>query len=155
LTAHYGFWPEPAPGKRKSTWHVDSRLLFGMLYKIKVGRKLEDLYSRIRCGTRKRWRERTMALGFSGQVQTAFVERANLTLRELIAPLARRTWSIARSHESLLAWIQWGLCNYHFIRPHHSLCLSRAYARTPAMAARLTDHIWSTQEVLRYKIRFA
>ena len=54
-----------------------------MLYKIKVRRKLKDLYSRIRCGTRKLWRERTVALGFSGQVQTAFIERANLTLREL------------------------------------------------------------------------
>ena len=155
LTAHFGFWREPAPGKRKPTWHIDPHLLFGMLYKIKVGRKLKDLYSRIRCGTRKRWRERTMALGFSGQVQTAFVERANLTLRELIAPLARRTWSIARSQESLLATLHWGLCCYHFIRPHHSLRRSPAHARTPAMAAQLTDHIWSVEEVMRYKIRFA
>jgi IS1 family transposase len=155
LTAHFGFWRDPAPGKRNPTWIVDPRLLFGMLYKIKVGRKLKDLYSRIRCGTRKLWRERTTALGFSGQVQTAFVERANLTLRELIAPLARRTWSIAQSQESLLATLHWGLCCYHFIRPHHSLRLSRAHPRTPAMAARLTDHIWSVEEVLRYKIRFA
>jgi transposase-like protein/IS1 family transposase len=155
LTSHYGFWRLPAPGKRKPTWIVEPRLLFGMLYKVKVGRKLKDLYSRIRCGTRKLWRQRTTALGFSGQVQTAFVERANLTRRELIAPLARRTWSIARSHGSLLASIHWGLCFYHFIRPHSSLRLSPAYARTPAMAARLTDHIWSTQEVFRYRIRFA
>jgi transposase-like protein/IS1 family transposase len=155
LTAHYGFWRDPDPGKRKPTWIVDPRLLFGMLYKVKVRRKLKDLYSRVRCGSRKRWRERTMALGFSGQVQTAFVERANLTLRELIAPLARRTWSIARSQESLLAALHWGLCCYHFIRPHHSLRRSPAHACTPAMAARLTDHVWSTEEVLRYKIRFA
>jgi len=155
LTAHYGIWREPGPGKRKPSWQVDSQLLFGMLYKIKVGRKLKDLYSRIRCGTRKQWQTRTMALGFSGQVQTAFVERANLTLRELIAPLARRTWSIARSQDSLLDAIQWGLCSYHFIRPHAGLRVSTARPRTPAMAARLTDHIWTTQEVLRYKIRYA
>jgi IS1 family transposase/transposase-like protein len=155
LTAHYGFWCDPAPGKRKRTWRVDPRLLFGMLYKVKVGRKLKELYSRIRCGTRKHWRQRTTAPGFSGQVQTAFVDRANLTLRELIAPLAHRTWSISRSHESLLASIYWGLCSYHFIRPHHSLRLSPACGRTPAMAARLTDHVWSSEEVLRYRIRFA
>jgi len=41
LTAHYGVWCEPAPGKRKLVWQVDPRLLFGMLYKIKVGRKLK------------------------------------------------------------------------------------------------------------------
>ena len=155
LTAHYGFWRDPVPGKRKPTWIVDPRLLFGMLYKIKVRRKLKDLYSRIRCGTRKLWRARTMALGFSGHVQTAFVERANLTLRELVAPLSRRTWSLARSQASLLLALHWGLCYYHFIRPHHSLRLSLVHARTPAMAARLTDHVWSVEQVLRYKIRFA
>ena len=155
LTAHFGFWCAPGPRKRKPTWHVDTRLVFGMLYKIKAGRKLKELYTRIRCGTRKQWQERATALGFSAKVQTAFVERANLTMRELIAPLARRTWSIARSHTTLDATIHWGLCTYHFIRPHHSLRLSRARERTPAMAARLTEHIWTTQEVLRYKIRYA
>jgi len=96
---------------------------------------------------------RTKALGFSGQVQTAFAERANLTLRELIAPLARRAWSIARSQDSLLGAIHWGVCSYHFIRPHASLQASSAYPRTPAMAADLTDHIWTPQDVLHYKIR--
>jgi hypothetical protein len=117
LTAHYGAWHAPEPGKRKPTWRVDPRLVFGILYKIKAGRRLKDLYSRIRCGTRKQWQARTLALGFTGKVQTAFVERANLTLRELIAPLARRTGSLARSHESLQAAIQWGACCYHFTRP--------------------------------------
>lgn len=86
LTAHFGSWQLPAPPKRKTIWHVDPRLLFGMLYKIKSGRKLKMLYSHIRYGTRKHWQARTTALGFSGKVQTAFVERANLSLRELIAP---------------------------------------------------------------------
>ena len=51
--------------------------------------------------------------------------------------------------------IQWGLCYYHFIRPHQSLRLSRARQQTPVMAAGLTDHIWNTEEVLRTKIRYA
>jgi hypothetical protein len=126
LTAHFGTWQAPESRKRKRTWLVDPRLLFGMLYKVKVGRKLN---SRIRCGTRKQWQDRLTSLGFSGKVQTAYVERANLTLRELIAPLARRTWSITRSHTSLMLAIQWGLCYYHFIRPHTSLRLSRARLR--------------------------
>ena len=155
LTAHFGSWHAPEGQQRKRRWHVDPRLLFGMLYKVKVGRKLQDLYTRIRCGTRAEWQRRVTALGFSGKIQTAYVERANLTLRELVAPLARRTWSITRSHESLMLAIQWGLCYYHFIRPHQSLQLSRARQRTPTMAARLTDHIWSTEEVLRTKIRYA
>ena len=109
--------------------------MFGMLYKVKVGRKLKELYTRVRCGTRKQWQERVTALGFTGKVQTAYVERANLTLRELVAPLARRTWSITRSHASLMLAVQWRLCTYHFIRPHESLRLSRARWRTPAKVA--------------------
>ncbi len=143
LTAHFGTWHAPVGRHRKRTWHVDPRLLFGMLYKIKVGRKLKKLYTQIRCGTRKQWQARLTMLGFTGKVQTVYVERANLTVRELIAPLARRTWSITRSHASLMLAIQWGLCNYHFIRPHTSLRLSRARQRTPAMAApdrSLLDH---------------
>jgi transposase InsO family protein len=54
-------------------------------------------------------------------VQTAFVERANLTLRELIAPLSRRTWSIAYDRHHLRLHSQWGLAYYHFCRPHQSL----------------------------------
>lgn len=64
-------------------------------------------------------------LGFSGKVQTAYVERANLTLREPVAALARRTWSITPLHESLMLAIQWSLCYYHFMRPHESLRRSR------------------------------
>ena len=70
-------------GKRARRWLVDTRLLFGMLYKIKLGRKLKELYSHIPCGTHKAWQERALALGFSAKVQTAFVERVNLTLREM------------------------------------------------------------------------
>jgi IS1 family transposase len=155
LTAHYGEWQAPAPGQRQRTWHVDPRLVFGMLYKVKAGRRLKNLYSRIRCGSRKQWQAHTQALGFSGKVQTAFVERANLTLRELIAPLARRMWSLARSRESLRVAIQWGVCCYHFTRPHHSLRVSRAHDHnTPAMAAQVTDHRWTTEEILRHHVRY-
>jgi hypothetical protein len=125
------------------------------VYKIKVGRRLRDLYTRVRCGTRRQWQRATRALGFTGKVETAYVERANLTLRELIAPLARRTWSIARSAETLWEAIHWGICIYHFERPHHQLRVSRGDRLTPAMEARLADHIWGTEEVLRYRIRWA
>lgn len=153
LTAHFGHWIAPVGRQRKSRWLVDERLLFGMLYKIKAGRKLKDMYTRIRCGTRNAWQQRLTALGFTGKVQTAIVERANLTMRETIAPLARRTWSIARSQESLKLMIHWTMCCYHFVRPHMSLS-TRRRPRTPAMAAGLTDRVWRAEEVLRFKIHF-
>jgi IS1 family transposase len=152
LTANYGAWQAPLPGKRARRWQVDGRLLFGMLYKIKVRRKLKELYTRVRYGTRKGWQERLTALGFSGKIETSYVERANLTMREMIAPMARRTGSLARSLETLTVSLEWGRCFYYFCRPHMGLAIARRRWRTPAMAAGLTREVWSTERVMRYRL---
>src|SRR2546430_12397305 len=45
-------------------------------------------------------------------------------------------------------------CSYNFCFPHHELSkhLHVGSACTPAMAAGLTDHVWSICELLRYQI---
>ena len=92
-------------------------------------------------------------LGFTGRIQTAYVERANLTLRELVAPLSRWTWSLAHDRYHLGLHLQWGLTYYHFARPHRSLEVrvrgpSRRRYRTPMMAARLTSRRWTVADLL-------
>ena len=77
-------------------------------------------------GTRDAFRTAMHRLGLTGTIQTAFVERLNLTLRESIATLSRRTWSIAHSLETLRWSIEWGRAYYHFVRPHHSLTVVMA-----------------------------
>jgi IS1 family transposase len=75
-------------------------------------------------------------------IQTAFMERWYGTLRGLVAPLRRRTrclsWS--RSRHRGKVWLLVSL--YNFVLPHKSLRQGRT-PRTPAMAIRLTDHVWS------------
>lgn len=114
-------------------------------------------YSFVRLGTRAAIWAGLQALAFTGKVQTAFVERANLTLRELIAPLSRHTWSLAYDKQHLWLHLQWGLAYYHFCRPHHSLTIpirgpSKHRYRTPAMAARLVRHRWSVRELLQLPV---
>ena len=46
-------------------------------------------------------------LGFSGQLNTDFIERANLTVRHGVAALARRTWATAQQSPHLLAHLEW------------------------------------------------
>jgi hypothetical protein len=97
------------------------------------------------------------ALSFSGIVHTAFVERANLTLRELIAPLSRRTWSIAYDKQHLELHIQWGLAYYQFCRLHQSLTVairgpSKRRYRTPVMAASLVRRRWSVRDLLQLPV---
>jgi hypothetical protein len=55
-------------------------------------------------------------MGLSGSIQTAFVERLNLTLRQMIAPLVRRTSSLGHSEASLALYLEWARTYYHFVR---------------------------------------
>jgi hypothetical protein len=61
------------------------------------------------CGTRDRFRTGLQALGFSGRVNTAYMERVNLFLRETVAPLSRRTGSLAQTPASLTAYLDGAL----------------------------------------------
>ncbi len=46
-------------------------------------------------------------MGFSGRLNTAFIERVNLTVRHGVAALARRTWATAKPAPQLLAHLEW------------------------------------------------
>jgi hypothetical protein len=75
ITAHYGYWVPPLPGKRAWQWIVDERVLFAQLQKVKSGYRLKYLRTFIRLGTHLAYRETLQALGFTGTVETAYVER--------------------------------------------------------------------------------
>lgn len=107
LTAHFGHWL-PSVGRRHPVWQVDPRLLYGQLHKVKAAYKLKSLFTLAVCGTRDQLRNALTALGLTGRIMTAYVERVNLTLREHIPPLARRTWSLARTEQSLRIHLEWG-----------------------------------------------
>jgi transposase InsO family protein len=105
-------------------------------------------------------------LGFSGRLNTAFIERVNLTIRHGIAALARRTWATSQQAPQLLAYLEWWRAYYHFVRPHHSLRVALAQPRdrggkrlaqryrqrTPAMAIGKTNRRWTAREVLSYPL---
>ena len=116
----------------------------------------------MRCGTLVDLRVELTALGLSGRLNTAFVERVNLTIRQGVAALARRTWAAAQAAPALLAHVEWWCGYYHFVRPHTSLRMplaepierggrrqpQRYRQRTPAMAGGLTSRRWSVRDLL-------
>jgi len=59
------------------------------------------------CGSLQALATRLKAAGLSGRLNTAFVERLNLTLRQGIALLTRRTWSVAQQAGELALQVQW------------------------------------------------
>jgi hypothetical protein len=95
-----------------------------------------------------------------GVINTAFIERLNATFRQRLACLVRRGRALARQVETLHAGMYLIGCVYNFCTPHHSLRLKlwiterriHWVRRTPAMAAGLTDHCWSVEELLMFKL---
>jgi hypothetical protein len=105
----------------------------------------------------------------SQTVNTSFVERDNLTQRQSNRRLTRRTNGFSKD----LTWFEkqvWvSLAYYHLVLPHESLhellptpeltrgagSLRKWRPRTPAMAAGMTDHVWTTSELLSYRVSAA
>jgi hypothetical protein len=100
------------------------------------------------------------------QINTAFIERINLSIRQHVAAVGRRVLTLCKGEEGL----RQQLALYH---PYYTFCLLHASLRqplaqpaatngngsaklwpprTPAMAAGLTDHVWTLREVLRFRV---
>jgi len=163
LTAHFGHWlTGSCRGRRVRRWQVDPRLIYGQVKKCYRRRKLVRVRHVMRLGTQAALTVTLQRLGFSGQLNTAFIERVNLTVRHGIAALARRTWATAQQSPHLVAHLEWWRAYYHFVRPHGSLRMrlvqprkrggnrlaQRYRQRTPAMAAGRTKRQWTTRELL-------
>ena len=112
-------------------------------------------------GSRRKLTEVLWAYGLTYRIQTAFIEQVNLTFRQSVAPLTRKTWSLPQSEEHLLLHVEWFRFYCHMVRPHQSLGESlpglkyRYRKGTPAMALGLTDHIWEVGAVLRKPLNVA
>jgi transposase-like protein len=95
-----------------------------------------------------------------GVINTAFIERLNATLRLRLNNLVRRTRTLARRSETLVAGMYITGCFYNFCDYHHGLRLKLSVGsfrhhwvqRTPAIAAKLTDHRWTYPELFAFKV---
>jgi hypothetical protein len=126
----------------------------GQLVKQKQQRKLQYAIQRMAWGQRSELYAELEAQGFRRVIQTAFIERVNLTFRQCIAALSRQTWSLV-SEQQLLYHVEWFRLYYHLARPHEGLReplpgRKRKYReRTPAMALGLTDRVLTVGDLLR------
>jgi hypothetical protein len=86
---------------------------------------------------------------------TAYIERNHLTSRLFNARQVRKTLAFSKKVDDYRASAAWEDCCYNLVRPHKSLrlpirdALPRKWLpRTPAMAAGLTNRIWTVKELL-------
>lgn len=93
-------------------------------------------------------------------LNTAFTLRLNGTMRQRLASLTRKCRHAARRLTALESGMWLLGCTYNLCWPHHELSRRATKAQeghgevllTPAMASGLTDHIWSIQELLSYRV---
>jgi hypothetical protein len=143
---------------------VATELIYGQVKKSERRRKLVQVTQVMRLGTQATLKVALQGMGFSGRLNTAFIERVNLTVRHGVSALARRTWATAQQAPHLLAHLHWWRAYYHFVRPHASLRIALVQPRERGgklvaqrsgivlkpMAAGRTNRRWTVREVLCY-----
>src|SRR5437870_6731914 len=86
-----------------------------------------------------------------GVINTAYIERLNATFRARLASLTRRGRALARRTLTLQHGMYPIGTVYNFCTPHASLAYANG-GTTPAMAAGITDHRWTVQELLAFPV---
>jgi IS1 family transposase len=169
LLTHYGYWVQPPRRQDKGPapkprWMPRPQLLYAQVVKTVRRRRLVRVRHRVVFGTLETVNAVLAPLGC--QINTAFIERLNLTIRQHVAAVGRRVSTLCK-HE---AGLRQQLALYHV---YHNFCLPHAslrqplsqplpthgqgsaktwQPRTPAMATGLTDHVWTLREVLLFRV---
>ena len=74
-------------------------------------------------------------------VSTSYVERQNLTMRMSMRRFTRLTNAFSKKLENHGHMVTLHFLHYNFARVHKTLRI------TPAMAAGITDHVWSLEDI--------
>jgi hypothetical protein len=163
----FGVWEAPhrtgRPGRpRKPRRAAPPELRYAQVQKHRAQGRVVAVTRRVLFGEPALVHARAAALrranGRRGQINTAYIERDNLTLRQELRRLARKTLGFSKNRRELQHALNFIDAHANFVKAHQSLrgraspdSGRRWIPRTPAMAAGLTDHRWTLEELLRYK----
>jgi len=106
--------------------------LYGQVIKTRRNDRVVRVERRVRVGASWRWEQAWRNSEDSTKLNTSYVERRNLTIRQGSAYLVRRTICYARREQRLENHLQLLRCYYNFVGPHRALKFGRE-VRTPAM----------------------
>ena len=169
LLTHYGQWVQPARQRAqgpapKPRWLPLPGLLYAQVVKTVRRRRLVRVTHRVVFGTLAAVQQGLAACGW--QINTAFIERVNLSIRQHVAAVGRRVSTLCKGEDGLRQQLTLYHVYYNFCLPHASLRVPLPQPlpthgtgsaktwrpRTPAMAAGLTDRVWTLREVLLCRV---
>lgn len=169
LLTHFGHWVEtPRRHKRgaapKPRWLPLPELQYAQVVKKREKGRVVSVSHTVIYGS---WEAIKSILGSSvGKViNTAFIERLNLTLRQHTPALGRKTMGLAKGKPGLSRQLTLAQAYYNFCLPHLGLRIPLPAPiptkgcgspqvwqyRTPAMAAGITNHICPLEELLLFR----
>ena len=163
----FGQWEKPQPtglpGRPCKSQRVPSPdLRYAQVHKERQGGRVVKVTRSIIFGKRRTVEAQAASLkradGSEGLINTAYIERDNLTLRQELRRLTRKTLGFSKNRRELQHALDFIDAHDNFVKPHGALRLEAAshgdrlwVPRTPAMAAGISDHIWTLEELLCYK----
>jgi len=169
LLTHDGQWVQserrqatgPAP---KPRWMPLPGLRYAQVIKTVRRRRLVRVSHRVIFGTLAAIEQVLAAHGW--HINTAFVERLNLTIRQHVAAVGRRVSTLCKGEDGVRQQLVLYQVYYNFCLPHAGVrqpllqpvptngtgSAKRWRPCTPAMAAGLTDHVWTLREVLLFRV---
>lgn len=167
----YGMWVQPARNGDRGRYPDPRRvprpeLVYAQVVKQRERGHVVAVTTKLVFGQETQLAEWLAHSPTSSVINTSFVERENLSLRQQNRRLGRKTTGFAKEMPWLEKQLWLELAYYHLVLPHKSLrqelprpvptrgtgSPQRWQASTPAMAAGLTAHIWTTEELLGYRV---
>ena len=163
LLRHYGEWVNiPRKHKKgrspKARFCALPRLIYAQVVKKRVGRKMVSVSQRVIYGSKKAV-EKVLITSVGNVINTAFIERFNLSIRQHVAALGRKVQSLAKSEKGLISELALFQMYYNFCLPHGSLRKElttkgnqKWQKQTPGMSAGLTSRVWSLEEMMMMRV---
>lgn len=157
----YGEWVIPPPtgkrGRPKKPYQVPPEdLLYATVHKHRRRGRVMRISVKLVYGTQEALERTLLESPVSRSVNTSFVERASATDRHLNPRKARKSCEFSKNIEYHVAQSWLSTTYYNFCWDHKALRVKigehRYYHRSPAMAAGITDHVWSIEEMATYQI---
>jgi transposase-like protein len=138
--------PQPNGRRGRPRLLTPSGLMIGQVVKTRMKHRVKEVATRVVVGNEAIVQWMLVFTQGDGQINTAYIERLNATFRSALAPLVRRSRAIMHQSKRLELAMYLVGCAYNLCWVHLSLKV------TPAMAAGLTDHPWSIDELLWFKV---
>ena len=168
----YGQWAQPVRNGTRGRFPKPRRippadLCYAVVVKERENGRVVEVTTRIVYGSTEQVEAALQASPVSRTINTYGVERNNLTVRQHSRRMSRKVNGFSKDPDYLEHQLTLAFAYYHFVVPHRGLRQRLPHALptkgrkgsyrkwkpvTPAMAAGLTNHVWTMDELLSFRV---